>query len=93
MTIEGHSYIEMSDIVAVRFTCMRCGTSTTYPLKNQQVVPFACDNCTEGKWFTDDRERAGKLKDLLDQLSRFPETYRSANLQLQFELKDDPAKH
>ena len=46
MTTQTRRYIELKDILALRFECRKCGGAISIPLADWQRIPSICPNCT-----------------------------------------------
>ena len=47
MTHEEQHLVDVTDIVAVEFTCTHCGSRILHPVKTFYRVPPQCPNCKE----------------------------------------------
>jgi hypothetical protein len=46
MTVEHRWYLELPEIIAVRFECKGCGATLGFPANNwKQLTPVKCKNC------------------------------------------------
>jgi hypothetical protein len=55
MTLQTKRFIEMSDIVALRFDCKHCGATLTLDArKNFSIPPRDCVNCKGALWEYED---------------------------------------
>jgi len=45
MTTQTRRFIELKDILALRFDCRKCGASVSVPFGDCQRIPSSCSNC------------------------------------------------
>ncbi len=45
MTTQTRRFIELKDILALRFDCRKCGASISVPMGDCHRIPSACSNC------------------------------------------------
>lgn len=70
MTVENRRFVQLTDFVAVQYTCRACGTRVAVPRAKWNVIPDKCPRCgsnpRSGKaWLPGVNTRIEKLVDEL----------------------------
>lgn len=47
MTVQTKCFIELSDIIALRFDCKKCKAISVFPFEEFRDVPQICPNCEQ----------------------------------------------
>ena len=76
MTEQTKRFIELRDIIGLRFTCKQCGSALSVPREKIGVLPAACINCTAewGSFSSDDlQSKIAALIDAMNVIGRLSE--------------------
>ena len=89
MTLSNDYLIEISDLIALRFTCRKedCGVSLNVPLMKLPHVPLQCPYCN-AKWFEKGSSDETSLRQCLDALHALQVRNEKTACHLQLEIKE-----
>jgi DNA-directed RNA polymerase subunit RPC12/RpoP len=86
MTSRTRHYIDLEDLLGLRFECKNCGTSVDANLNNISSLPQTCPNCSQS-WMVKPRaDMPGGAAYL--RISEFVETYKAMKKELEGEFSD-----
>lgn len=98
MTSQTKQFIELSDIIALRFDCNHCGASLTIDArKNFSKPPMTCVNCKQDLWAYEDAAIEEAIQGFVDNLKlwqRIVETPKRTAFAFLLEVKktEEPIK-
>jgi Zn ribbon nucleic-acid-binding protein len=97
MTLQTKRFIELSDILALRFECRHCGATLTIDArKSFSVPPRECVNCKNDLWGYEDAtvdQAIRKLADDLKLLERVMDGDKRVAFSFSLEIKEDTKKN
>lgn len=77
MTISQKYQVELSDIVSVKVSCLKCQTSVNIPPDKFKELRTHCPNCTE-QWFVNDKDpslrKVYQFVEFIKELGELPQT-------------------
>ena len=82
MTSENHLIFDFSDILFVRFRCLKCNSVFSVSPDNWQRVTFTCSNCGE-QWLMNMSEDEATLNRLKKSIEALRQTNRRFAVQLE----------
>jgi Zn ribbon nucleic-acid-binding protein len=96
MTLQTKRFIELSDILSLRFECRNCGATLTIDTrKNFSVPPRECVNCKNDLWGFEDAtvdQAIRKLAEDLKLMQRIVDEKNRVAFGFSFEIKEDTTK-
>jgi hypothetical protein len=86
MTLTNHSFIELSDLLAVSLVC-KCESAATINLDKYKNIPDRCPNCHEN-WYADTSPGHKALNKMLEAIEDVKKIAEGAPCHVLFEVKD-----
>jgi DNA replicative helicase MCM subunit Mcm2 (Cdc46/Mcm family) len=88
VTTQTKQYIELSDLLALRYECKECQTSVTVPIKGFDTVPVThCPKCRKGWTIVDNTSYKEDIEYFVTSAVRLKDVLRAMGFNLSIEVK------
>ena len=96
MTSQTKHFIDLTDLMGIRFECKSCGSSLLVPLRkhngelrNIAQIPETCASCDRNFWTDVERHGPKRIKALLDASGAISNLIGTQNVKFSLEIEPD----
>lgn len=86
MTSQTKLFIEISDVLAIRLECKKCGASLIMSLAESVQLPRACINCNHDWWDDVDKSAQDGIRELLAAVKKIERAIEKQGVKFSLEI-------